>query len=103
MTYIVVHVGGAQQIDGVVVRELGAVDVGAVVLDVAAVVDGVLGVHEADAHDPVPRLLGPVGVRLVARVAREARAEVEEAAVCDAWVVSQRRLRWCARECSLFL
>ncbi len=60
---MVPHVGRTQQPDGVVVRELGLVDVGAVRLDVGAVVDVVLGRHEADRGDPVPRLLGPVLVR----------------------------------------
>jgi hypothetical protein len=49
-----------------------------------AVIHGVrLGVDEANVEEPVPRLFGPVAVRLVARVSREACANVEEAAVGD--------------------
>jgi hypothetical protein len=60
--YIVVHVGSALEVDGIIVRELGAVDVGAVGLDVSAVVDVVVVVHQFDPLYPVPCLLGPFGV-----------------------------------------
>jgi hypothetical protein len=83
-THVVVHVGRAQQEDAVVVRELGAVDVGAVFLDMAAVVDVVVVVDELDAHHPVPCVVGPLGICLVAGITRESGAEVEEDAVCDA-------------------
>ena len=77
---VVVHVGGAEGKDAKVVRELSTVHVGAVLFDVGAVVDVVIIVHEPNTPHPVPRLLGPVGVRLVARVARQSCAEVEKAA-----------------------
>ena len=83
-TYVIVHVCGAQQEDAVVVRKLRAVDVGAVFLDVSAVEDAVLIVYVLDAQHPVVCVLGPFGIRLVARIARESCAEVEEDAVCDA-------------------
>lgn len=83
MTYKVVHVGGAQEEDGVVVRELGFVDIGTVMLDVAAVVNVVFRVNEANVRHPVPRLVGPVCVRRVLGVARETGTNVEEAAVGD--------------------
>jgi hypothetical protein len=84
-TYVIVHVCGAQQEDAVVVRELGAVDVGAVFLHMAAVVDAVVVVDELDAHHPVPCVIGPLGIGLVAGVTRESCAEVEEDAVGDAY------------------
>ena len=79
-TYVVVHVGGAEGKDAKVVGELSTVDIGAVLFDMGAVVDVVIVVHEPNTPHPVPRLLGPVGVRLVAGVARQSCAEVEETA-----------------------
>lgn len=83
-TYVVVHEGGALEEDDRVVRELEAVDVFAVFFDVAAVKDVVILVHEAHFPHPVPRLLGPVGIGVVAGVASESCADVKEAAVCNA-------------------
>lgn len=52
-----------------------------------AVVDVVVVVDEPDAPHPLPRLLGPVRVRLVVEVAGESRPQVEEAAVRDGILV----------------
>lgn len=79
-TNIVVHVGGAEDKYARVVGKLSIVDIGAVRLDVSAVVDAVIVVHEPDTPHPVPRRFGPVGVRLVSGVARQSGAEVEETA-----------------------
>lgn len=74
------------QIHGGVVGVGRLVNVGAVVLDVAPVVDVPrLVVDVVDAPDPVPRLLGALGVGVVLGVAGEAGAEVEEASVGDGW------------------
>lgn len=68
VAYKVIHVSSAEQEDCVVVRELGLVDVRAVGLNMCAVVNVVLGVHEADSGDPIPCLLSPVRVGLVASI-----------------------------------
>lgn len=83
-TYKVVHVGGSEQEDGIVVRELGLVDVCAVGPDVRTIVDIVLCVHESDSGDPIPCLFGPVSISLVSCVPSQPSAEVEKAAVCNA-------------------
>src|SRR3569833_2351859 len=79
-TYIVVHEGGSLQVDGGVVRELGLGDVLAVIVDMGAVVDIVVGRHEA-------HFVRPVGVGLIQRVASQARAHFDEDAVGDAVLV----------------
>lgn len=68
-TYVVIHVRRAKKVDGVAVRELGLVYIGAVRFDMGAVVDIIVCVHEADPCDPVPCLFGPVGISCVACVA----------------------------------
>lgn len=83
--HIIVHVGGAEQEDAVIVRELRFVYVGAVSTNMSTIVDVVVCVHKPDTSDPVPSLLGPVGVGLVAGIAGQSCAEVEEATVRDAW------------------
>lgn len=67
--------------DAGVVGPLRAVELGAVDGRVGAVVEVVLGVDQAEVLDPVPRLLGLLGVRLVPRVPGQARRDVEEAAL----------------------
>lgn len=44
-TYVVIHVSGAQKENAVIVRELGLVDIGAIVFNVATVVDVVISGH----------------------------------------------------------
>ena len=83
-THIVVHVGSAKQIDGIIVGELGTVDIRAVVLDVTAVIDVILGIHQANTGDPIPSLVSPVGVRLVTGVSSQSCTQVEEATICNA-------------------
>jgi hypothetical protein len=80
---MVVHGGSAQEPHAHIVRELDLVDVGAVSLNVGAVVDLVLGVDQSHTGDPVPGLLRMVGIGLVASVPSEASAKVEEAAIGD--------------------
>ena len=84
---VVVHVGSTEQEDCVVIRELGTVYVGAVRLDVSAVKDVILVVHETDIADPIPSTLGPVSICAVVKVARKAGAKVEETAIGDAVLV----------------
>jgi hypothetical protein len=83
--YIVVHEGRAEEEDGVVVGELGPVEVGAVMVHMGAVIHLVVLGDIPNALDPVPRLLGPLGIRLVSGIAGQTGAEVEEAAVGDGW------------------
>ncbi len=75
------HDGAAVEQDGGVGRELNGVDVRAVVADVAAIVDVVVLVDVADTLHPVPRLVDPLGVGVVAGVAGQAGGDVEEDAV----------------------
>lgn len=82
-THVVVHVSGAEQEDAVVVGKLSFVYVGAVSADMSTIVDVVVVVHEPDASNPVPSLLGPVGIGLIVGVASQPCTEVEEAAVRD--------------------
>ena len=67
----VVHVGGAHEEGAGVVGPLDEGGVGAVGVCIGAVVDGPCGAHELGGRPPVPGLLGPVGVGLVAGVAGE--------------------------------
>lgn len=86
-SYIVVHVGGSQQIDTRVVRPLDLIGIGTVVVGVGTVMELVLRRHDANSLGPVPHPLGPFGVSLVARVLSQARREVEETAVRDGVLV----------------
>ncbi len=54
-----------------------------------AVVHVEVGVDQADALGPVPHLLGPLQIRVVTRGPREARRDLEEAAVADRVLVVQ--------------
>lgn len=80
----VVHESSALDVDGIVVRVLDLVDVGAVVLYVGSVVNVVavrkLG-DESDRFHPVVRVGGHLCVRHVAGVASEAGSEVEQTSV----------------------
>lgn len=82
--YNVVHESGALDVDGIIVRVLDLVDVGAVVFYVGSVVN-VVAVRqpgdESDRFHPVVRVGGHLCVRHVARVASEAGSEVEQASV----------------------
>lgn len=51
----------------------------------SAIVNVIVGVHESNSNHPVPSLLGPVGISLIARVSGQSGAQIEEAAVCNAW------------------
>lgn len=86
-THVVVHVSSTQQEDAIVVGKLSLVDVGAVSTDMRAIVDIVVSVHEPNARNPVPGLLGPVSIGLVVGVASQPCTEVEEASVRNAWRV----------------
>lgn len=67
--YIVVHHGGTEKEDAVVVRELSLVDIGAVVLNVSAIVNVVIRVtDESNTLHPIPSLLSPVGVGCVSSI-----------------------------------
>lgn len=83
----VVHVGGPHEEGAGVVGPLDGGWVRAVAVRFGAVVDGPCGRHELRGCPPVPRLLGPVGVRLVAGVAGQSGCELEEATVGDAVLV----------------
>ena len=82
--YIVVHVGSAKQINGIVVGELGTVDIRAVVLDMTAVIDVILGIHQANTSDPVPGFFSPVGICLVTCISSQSCTQVEEATIRNA-------------------
>src|SRR3569833_2445086 len=86
-TYIVVHAGGPLPAAGGAARAPGPGDVLAVIVDMGAVVDIVVGRHEAHFVHPVLRFVRPVGVGRIQRVASQARAHVEEDAVGDAVLV----------------
>jgi hypothetical protein len=69
LTYVVVHKSSALEENTRVVRELGLVDIGAVLSNVTTIVNLIRGgVEETNALHPVPCLLSPVGIGLVARV-----------------------------------
>lgn len=89
-TYIVVHVSGTEKEHAVVVGKLSFVYVSAVSTDMSTIVDVVVSIHEPDTCNPVPSLLGPVGVGLVVGVASQPCTEIEEAAVGNAWRNSVR-------------
>lgn len=67
-SYKVVHVRRPQQVDSVVIGELGFVDIGAIGSDMGSIVDVVLRVDKADSCDPFPCPLCPVRIRRVACV-----------------------------------
>lgn len=100
-THVVIHVSGTEQKDAVVVGELSFVYVGAVSADMSTIVDVVVSIHEANASNPVPSLLGPVGVGLIVGVASQPCTEVEEAAVRNAWRMSVRNAAVSAAKGSL--
>lgn len=75
LTYVVVHVGGTLKKDAGVVRELGLVDIGAVRLDVSAVVNVVVFVVDIPhAVQPIPGLLSPIGIGRVVGIAGKSSA-----------------------------
>lgn len=81
-THVVVHEGRALREDSGIVRKGCLVNVGAVVLHSAAVIDKpALGVNVSNAPEPVPCVLGIFGVCFVFGVSRQAGANVEEATV----------------------
>lgn len=86
LTYVVVHVGSTLKKDAGVVRELGLVDIGAVRLDVSAVVNVVVFVVDIPhAVHPIPGLLSPIGIGRVVGIASKSSAQIEEATVGNTW------------------
>ena len=68
-SHIVVHVCRTEEEDGVVVRELSLEDVGAIVLDMSAIVNVVIRIYKTNVGNPVPSLLSPLGISSVPGVA----------------------------------
>lgn len=72
-----------------VVRELRLVDIGTVFSNMSTVVNLIsIWVEEAHALNPIPRLLGPIGVCLVASITGKSGTQVEEATVSDTFFTS---------------
>jgi len=87
-TYVGKHEGSALQEIGGIDGKLGLVDIGAVFLDVGAVIDAVcLVVNELDLDHPVPSFDGRVGVRVVAGIPSQTGGEIQEASVGDAALI----------------
>jgi hypothetical protein len=83
-TYIVIHESSALEEDARVVRELSLVDIGTVCSDMSTVINLIgVRVKEANALDPVPGLLSPVGISLVASVASKSGTQVKEASISN--------------------
>jgi hypothetical protein len=80
-TYVVVHEARALNKGRSYVGELGSVDIGAVVLDVSAIIDVPVLVDVADGLGPVIGLFGPEGIGAIARVTSQTSSDVEEDAV----------------------
>lgn len=86
-TYVIVHKRRAQQENTRVVGELDVVELCTIEIIVRPVIDVIFIINEPHVRDPVPGLLRPVAVRVVPRVACEARPEREEAPVRDGVLV----------------
>lgn len=84
---VLVHGRGAEEERADVVRELVFGDGLAAVVSVRAVVDPVRVGYEFHVHHPVPGLDGPVRVRGVTGVQRQARRDVEETGLRDGVLV----------------
>lgn len=82
-SYFVPHHGCAHQVNARVVGPLDVVQIRALDGGVSAVEDLESIADQADLDAPVVSALGPVGVRLVARVGVQARGDVEERALRD--------------------
>jgi hypothetical protein len=81
---MVVHESSALEEDTRVIRELSLVDIGTVSSDMSTVINLISGrVKETDALHPVPGLLSPVGISLIASVASKSGTQVEEASVSN--------------------
>lgn len=81
---MVIHESGALKENTRVVGELGFVDIGAILPNVATIVNLIrLRVEESNALHPVPLLLSPVEVGLVARVSSKSSTQVEETTVSN--------------------
>lgn len=82
--YKVVHVSGAHHIGAIVVRPLEITRVGAVVRHFGRIGhEPGLVVHQWRACRPIPRLLGPGLIQLLASVAVQSRSDLEKHSVRD--------------------
>jgi hypothetical protein len=104
LTYVVVHKGGTLKENSGVVRELGLVDIGTVFPNMSTVVNLIsLWVEEAHALDPIPRLLGPIGVCLVAGITGKSGTQIEKTTVSDTFLQVSITIQWIfknwGREC----
>ena len=73
--------GGAEEHGCGIVRPLVVIDTGAVHRVTRAIIDVVVAVHQPNPRHPVVRLLRPVAVGAIPRIASQTRGELEEAAV----------------------
>lgn len=81
--HVVVHICGSKQPDRSVVGELDFVDIGAVVVDMSAVVDVVGFVHHSDCLDPVESVFSVVRVCIIIGVFCKSRCDIKIASVGD--------------------
>lgn len=79
--YNIPQCGSTQHVNTSVVRPLNVVDRSAVECIVRAIVEMIRVVHQPNLAYPVPDLLSPLSVRLVARISSKTCGNVEEAAV----------------------
>lgn len=80
-TYIIIHIRRAQQPDCNIIRELHLIDIRAILLDMATIIDMIIRAHQARPLDPVPRLLGVLEVRIIRCIASQPGANIEETSV----------------------
>ena len=82
--YEIVHEGGPLRENNGCQGELDLADIGTVLFDMSAIIDGpTLVVDELDAVEPVPGRLGELGIRLIAGKSSKTSTQGEEARVGD--------------------
>lgn len=84
----VIHVRRAREVRAGVIRPLHPIDGSAVLARVRAVKVALVGGRQSEAVGPLVRAHRPPRIRRVARVAREPRGQLEEAAVGDGVLVA---------------
>lgn len=87
MTYIVVHVRGADEESASVISPQVVINLRAIDGVVSAIVKEVVGVSKVDVADPIPHPVSPLSVGVVTGVSGQAGGHIEEAAVRDGVLV----------------
>ena len=81
------HSGGTKKMNSSIVRPLNMVELCAIDLVIATVVEVVVIAHQSNVMSPLEGLLGPLDVGLVSSVSSKTSSDVEEGAVGDGVLV----------------